>query len=755
MPQWRRTLRDTRLWWAVLYIAIFAGFGSLFMLLRDPGYRVGQFVSKPIVSRVAFETEDQDETAELRETAYDNQPSVYRPNTPYITALSERLNGLISVGQATSLDEVPEQTREQLKLTPDVFATLKNYMNGDEPDVKWQQTVQRFFSKLFALPILNQERFNEQTKQLAAITILNPFPENKPEEVIAQTRYPVQMISVSEPEKLNRQFAEAAEVFPVQLRPAITSILSATPQATYILDPELTLERREAAAAAVAPYMEKFKAGQVLVAAGSELKPRDLQILEAELAQHLIEQPALNDALRRVGTIGSVLIIAIALWLYLWAYKPRVIENPMRGLALTTVLTLGLGAAIGLYSINPAYLYFSATLPTLVVVAILTISYDQRFALGIGVLHAGLVMLSLGLDPAFGLVLFVGVGMLVWQIDTIRTRSKLVRSGAVTGLSMAVATIITALAVRPLQFEPQWTYMTMDVGLALFSGVTTGILVQAILPGLEKLFKVTTAMTLKELNDASHPLLQRLAHEAPGTYQHSLRIADMAEAAAESIGGDGLLCRVGAMYHDIGKTNKPQYFIENQGGGPNKHNKLSPAMSLLIIVGHVKDGMEMAREYALPTCIRHFIESHHGTTLVEYFYHAAMKQKQAEDKPLPSEFEFRYPGPKPQSREAAILLLCDSLEAAARALPDPTPVRLEQLVEKIATKRLMDGQFDECEMTLADLHKIETSITKTLCAIYHARIKYPAGNSDNAKPQANEDANQETETPSTPQAAAG
>ncbi len=201
----------------------------------------------------------------------------------------------------------------------------------------------------------------------------------------------------------------------------------------------------------------------------------------------------------------------------------------------------------------------------------------------------------------------------------------------------------------------------------------------------------------------------------------------MTEAAAEAIGADALLCRVGAMYHDIGKINKPQYFIENQLGGQNRHDKLSPAMSLLIIVGHVKDGVEMAREYNLPPVIRHFIESHHGTTLVEYFFHAAKKQKAEEDKPAPSEFEFRYPGPKPQTKEAAIMLICDGLEAAARAMDEPTAVRLEQLVHGIATKRLMDGQFDECNLTLGELARVEAAVTKTLCAVYHTRIKYPDG----------------------------
>ena len=268
------------------------------------------------------------------------------------------------------------------------------------------------------------------------------------------------------------------------------------------------------------------------------------------------------------------------------------------------------------------------------------------------------------------------------------------------------------------------------------------------MPGIERLFNVTTAMTLRELNDSNHPLLKRLGQDAPGTYQHSLRIADMAEAAAEAVGADPLLCRVGAMYHDIGKTNKPQYFVENQTPGHNRHNKLSPAMSLLIIVGHVKDGSEMAREYGLPTSIRHIIESHHGTTLVEYFYHAAKRQKESEGKAAPGEFEFRYPGPKPQSKEAAILMLCDAVEAVARSLPEPTPVRLEQTVSAMASKRLMDNQFDECHLTLRELAQMEAAITKTLCAIYHARIKYPGDKAVNKEVERTADRAAEGSKPS-------
>jgi hypothetical protein len=274
----------------------------------------------------------------------------------------------------------------------------------------------------------------------------------------------------------------------------------------------------------------------------------------------------------------------------------------------------------------------------------------------------------------------------------------------------------------------------MQAAWAAGAGVVVGFFVAGVLPFVEKAFKVTTPMTLLELSDVHQPLLRKLAQTASGTYNHSLNVAVMAENAAEAIGADGLLCRVGAYYHDIGKINKPGYFIENQAGGPNRHEKLSPAMSLLIIVGHVKDGLEMAREYNLPTALHHFVESHHGTTLVEYFYHAA-QQRKGEGEPQPSEFEFRYPGPKPQTREAAILMLCDTVESAARSVAEPTPNKLEQLVHKLAMKRLMDGQFDESNLTLEELHRVEEAITRSLVGIHHGRIKYPSEKAARAEPE--------------------
>jgi putative nucleotidyltransferase with HDIG domain len=260
-----------------------------------------------------------------------------------------------------------------------------------------------------------------------------------------------------------------------------------------------------------------------------------------------------------------------------------------------------------------------------------------------------------------------------------------------------------------------------------------GPLMAGLLPLVEKAFDVQTDLSLLELSDMSHPLLRQLAQRAPGTYNHSISVAALAETAAESIGAHGLLVRVGAIFHDIGKMFKPNYFVENQVPGANRHDTLQPGMSTLIIIAHVKDGADLARRHRLPKRVIDFIEQHHGTTLVEYFYKQAHKKsEESEEKDEVSESSFRYPGPKPQTREAAVLMIADAAESASRALVEPTASRLQNLVDQISMKKLLDGQFDECGLTLLELDTIKRSLVKSLAAIYHGRIKYPDQTAANA-----------------------
>ena len=258
--------------------------------------------------------------------------------------------------------------------------------------------------------------------------------------------------------------------------------------------------------------------------------------------------------------------------------------------------------------------------------------------------------------------------------------------------------------------------------------LVAGYLVAGSLPFIESLFGVVTDISLLEMGDASHPLLQELVQRAPGTYNHSIVVGTIGEAAADRIGANGLLVRVAAYFHDIGKMLKPEYFIENTTAETSgRHEQLAPAMSTLIIIGHVKDGVELARQHNLPQALIDFIEQHHGTTLVEYFYEEARRQAGDEpDYPTdPVESSFRYPGPRPRTRESGVMMLADAVESASRTLAEPTPKSLEGLVHRVTLRRLLDGQFEESGLTLSDLRVIEESLTKSMIGIFHGRVTYP------------------------------
>ena len=401
-------------------------------------------------------------------------------------------------------------------------------------------------------------------------------------------------------------------------------------------------------------------------------------------------------------------------------YQFHVVEQNWRGFVLAALLLLMLAvvkAAMFLPWMNP----YVSLLAVCMAGIILTIAYDQRFALAMGAMLSGFVVFQIRGDFSMLVVLLGGLMLCVFQLRQIRTRSKLM---VVSGISAAgVFIVVWAMSV---QTGAGWRFILNDSVWAAGSVMLAGLIVQALLPVIERIFSIATGSTLLEWCDASKPLLKRLAMESPGTYNHSLQLGAMCEAAAETIGARGLLARVGAYYHDVGKINKPEYFAENQAVGQNKHEKLSPAMSLLIIINHVKDGLEMARKYGLPNVLREFVGTHHGTTLVRYFYHTATKQSANGRAPAPDETQYRYPGPKPHTKEAAILMLADGSESSVRAMSESTPTSIRIQVHKIVTNRLEDGQLDECELTLREVHMIEESLVKSLCGMYHARIAYPA-----------------------------
>ena len=421
-----------------------------------------------------------------------------------------------------------------------------------------------------------------------------------------------------------------------------------------------------------------------------------------------------------------LLVLNLALGLYVAAYETKLLRNHLRGITLlATMFVMIVLVRVGLVLNWSPYL---VVVPVMVTAIILTIAYSQRFALGVASYLALICVLALSdrevqTQPALGVLLATGAGMgiAILTLRDIRTRSKLLIVGTLAGV--VVFAVIWLVSYWQKQRPPMPEILTNSLygGLGAFS---VGIVIQALLPIIERIFNVATGLTLLDYSEAKKPLLRRLAMEAPGTFNHSWQLGMMAESAAEAIGANGLLCRVGCYYHDVGKLGKPRYFVENQAELFNQHKELSPTMSRIIIFGHVKDGLELAREYKLPQVLHQFIATHHGTTLVKYFYAEALKKAQETGSPV-NEMEFRYPGPKPQTREAAIIMITDAVEGATRAMQEPTPSRIESVVHQLVMERLQDGQFDECDLTMKELKVIEDSLVKSLCGMYHTRIAYP------------------------------
>ncbi|MSR26152.1 MAG: HDIG domain-containing protein [Planctomycetaceae bacterium] len=360
--------------------------------------------------------------------------------------------------------------------------------------------------------------------------------------------------------------------------------------------------------------------------------------------------------------------------------------------------------------------------PLLVFAMTVAIAYDEDLALLLAAEVALVVVIGLGRGLVDYVTLTAAAAAMVFWMGRLRSRSKLIYVGMWAG----VVALMTQLGAEILDGRSMSTQLLYDAGRTGIWTLLAGFLMTGLLPFIERSFGVLTDLSLLEVGDVAHPLLQELVRRAPGTYNHSINVASIGEAAAEAIGARGLLVRVGAYFHDIGKMLKPVYFVENQGQQGSRHESLVPAMSTLIIVAHVKEGVELARQYKLPQPIVDLIAEHHGTTLVEYFYRRATERQQANpDGGDVDEYTYRYPGPKPSTRESAVLMLSDAVESASRALTEPTPARIQGLVQDLAMKRLLDGQFDECGLTLEELEIIEQSLVKSLTAVYHGRVKYP------------------------------
>jgi putative nucleotidyltransferase with HDIG domain len=516
---------------------------------------------------------------------------------------------------------------------------------------------------------------------------------------------------------------------------AVTSRLAYKPAPTFVEDKAATAARRDEAAARVTEIRTRIEPGDVLYTLGTQLTSEMLG--HAELEQHAYNAAASPSQLAAdAGMAAAMVLIALGVGAYLGTFATGIVVRPRRLAALCGLFAGAVAVSCAAAMVDAKLMAAALVVPSVFLASVLVVAYERRTALAVGSLLAICTALALHQSLEETVPPLASVGLMVWQLRELRNRGALIRAGFFTGvLTAGVTMLIGAVRIPPAEGSAQTTTEAISVGIGV---LLVGFVVLGLLPTIERAFKVVTALSLIELRDPSHPLLRRLQQRAPGTYSHSMNVATLAETAAQAIGGDGLLAYVGALYHDVGKMNRPEFFIENQTG-VNRHDRLPPAMSTLMIVSHVPDGLQMAKEHLLPRPLHHFIESHHGTTVVEYFFRRAVKQYDDSCSSLagsaaatrttacPTEGEYRYPGPKPRTKEVACVMVCDAAESTARTMTDPSAVKIEQMVRAIADRRLADGQFDECELTMAELTTIVATVSRSLASIYHQRVVYPEG----------------------------
>jgi putative nucleotidyltransferase with HDIG domain len=697
-------------------------------------YRPGQWIPNDIVARVQFSYTDNDILSVMKKNARDREPLVYRvPEEDPWADLQKELGTLPDLA-ASGGSEIAEKVKKILD--DSTVSLLASYARGSDRE-DYLSRVDKYITSLRSLRITDNGRehpliilTNPDWRQnlrshrqirfgSEVIDAIRAFP-TQDEDKIRQLRPILATLA-------NRQFILA-------LQPKIVDITLAELKPNAVYDAKASADAQQAASDAIAPEnaVQRINANEVFIEKTKNIfDQQDWQKLKAENSQFLRSLKG-SKWKSRLGTTLLAFIVTLVMVAYVKSYQPRIAKNTARATGIATLM-LAMLLLAQMTGLGNGPLYLLGVAPTLLVGMILTIAYEHRFAIGLASMQGMLATVALQQGVTFFIIIWIGVLTAAFLLGDLRSRSKLIEVGGAMALAMMVAT----LAAGFMGFDPS-LFVVENALYAGAAGLASGFIVLGILPFIEKAFRITTSMTLLELADASHPLLRRLQIEAAGTYNHSLQVATLAEAAAEAIKGNSLLCRVGAYYHDIGKIHKSEYFAENQGAGVNRHINLTPSVSLLIIIGHVKDGVEMAHEYNLPKSLVPFIQQHHGTTLVEYFYHQACKRDphHQPDSPTVSEMQYRYPGPKPRSKEVAIVMICDAAESACRAMPEPSAPRVESLVHDLIMRRLLDGQFDECELTMRDLEQIERSVIRSLLAIYHGRIQYPSTAQITGTPQA-------------------
>lgn len=489
-------------------------------------------------------------------------------------------------------------------------------------------------------------------------------------------------------------------------------------------DVNATQELRQQAREGVEPV--KILQGQIIV--------EENQLINPEIYRQLELVGLLDNENSQLPFLGLLLIIGVMLSaLYYYFYELKVKRETKQNylLLFTIIFVLSIGILKGISFIQLDYSEIGYVFPVAMGAMLIKILIDERLAILWTVITALCASIIFNEGITSSLNINVGIYLLCSGIAGIlflnkqNQRTKILQAGL-------FISAINLIVIFALVFMQNAHYNALEYTFyfvaAFISGITSAVLTIGLLPFFEAGFGILSTMRLIELSNPNHPLLRKILTEAPGTYHHSVMVANLSESACEAIGANGLLARVGCYYHDIGKTNRPQFFIENQMNIENPHDRLPPQTSKNIIIAHATDGAEILRKYKMPKEIVDIAEQHHGTTLLKFFYHKAKENgKEAEEK------DYRYPGPKAQTKETAIIGIADSVEAAVRSMTSPTPEQIEGLVRNIIADRLQDGQLNECDLTLKELETVANTLCETLKGIFHSRIEYPEMNKQKVK----------------------
>lgn len=511
------------------------------------------------------------------------------------------------------------------------------------------------------------------------------------------------------------------------VRPVVVDLAQKLLQPNITFNRSETENREKRAESEVGPSMFKIKAGEMLLREGERVSRPQLLKLKALQNQTRDE----NISMRSLGV--AMVIMLFIFTLYTLNLKPKndlSRDHNKNMLFLASIMTVflfiakislsvpGVLAATMAFDIKETSVYFG--MPIAAAAMTVCLFMGLQAALTFSIVFSALVAILF--ENQFDIFVFylLSCSMASYWTKDCCERKVFIKAGTKLGLMNSL--FATAAIIYFGDFD--WDDILWGWVFAFSGGLSAGIVTAGLAPLVEIIFDYTTDIKLLELANLEQPILRRLMIEAPGTYNHSVIVGTMADAVASEIGANPLLARVCGYYHDIGKIDKAQYFIENQQHGKNKHDKLAPSMSALILIGHVKNGVEMAKKYRLGKPIIDTIRQHHGTSLIEYFFEKAKNQKMDMDATI-NPADYRYPGPKPQTVEAGIVMIADMVEAASRTLDDPTPARIQGLVQRLVNKIFSDGQLDNCEITLKDLHNIAKRFNQILSGIHHHRIKYP------------------------------